>query len=361
MNAKNQEWFETLSLSQTSVGRRQNECEKGARPISPKNVLWDSTKSFVNHYLYTTRYQYAQLKPSPPLGAGRSSSLASKQRELGRWPEKLTSSGQDFPDQVYKATVDGIIQSVCQGCAVNIFPPTPILQDLSASCVRPASIQLEQLPFKPDCNPLDIFPDPDLVSFQHSLKGQMIQRLIRPICTCFDPTIRAYVLLILTYINNLKEQRSSDLCGRDQWGPSVCYCADSRPDGAAAAAAASAASAQIQLHLPAAAALYFSCAQRTFLFSTLFTTAIQAFLDALASLVEPFITHWQTGEKNLSSCLFGPLFASLFFLSKSKPRSYPRSDLTSDIAFESQNFGCCSGPSTSMSQFSGSFFSEVSK
>ena len=68
-------------------------------------------------------YQYAQLKPPPPLGARRSSSPASKQRDLGQWPEKLTSSGQDLPDQVYKTTVGGIIRSVCQGCAVNIISP----------------------------------------------------------------------------------------------------------------------------------------------------------------------------------------------------------------------------------------------
>ena len=57
--------------------------------------------------------------------------------------------------------------------------PTPILKDLSASCVRSSGVQLKQLAFRHDPNPLDIFPDPDLVSFQRSLKGQMIQRLAR--------------------------------------------------------------------------------------------------------------------------------------------------------------------------------------
>ena len=75
---------------------------------------------------------------------------------------------------------------------------------------------------------------------------------------------------ILTWINNLKEQRSSDLCGKDQWGPSVCYCAESSPDRAAAAAAAACAQTQPHLNAPAAAAaaaaVYFSCTQHTFLF-----------------------------------------------------------------------------------------------
>ena len=133
-----------------------------------------------------------------------------------------------------------------------------------------------------------MIPEPDHVFISRQWKGangpeNSTTPLHSAFCILSIQQYQGWLLQILTWINNLKEQRSSDLCGKDQWGPSVCYCAESSPDGAAAAATACA---QTQPHLnaPAAAAVYFSCTQHTLLFGKWSANIGEKFIKLMKSV-----------------------------------------------------------------------------